>query len=36
MEAEPALRAALPDVVATAGPQAALDQLADQMLGRHA
>jgi uncharacterized RDD family membrane protein YckC len=32
-EAEPALRAALPDVVATAGPLAALDRLADQELG---
>jgi len=31
-EAEPALRAALPDVVAAAGPLAALDRLADQAL----
>jgi uncharacterized RDD family membrane protein YckC len=33
-EAEPALRAALPEVVATAGAAAALDQLADRELGR--
>jgi uncharacterized RDD family membrane protein YckC len=32
-EAEAALRGALPDVVATAGPLAALDQLADRLLG---
>jgi uncharacterized RDD family membrane protein YckC len=32
-EAEPALRAALPDVVAAAGPLAALDRLADRELG---
>jgi len=32
-EAEPALRAALPDVVLTAGPLAALDQLADREPG---
>ncbi|HXM57075.1 MAG TPA: RDD family protein [Candidatus Dormibacteraeota bacterium] len=32
-EAEPALRAALPDVVATSGALAALDQLADHELG---
>jgi uncharacterized RDD family membrane protein YckC len=32
-EAEAALRTALPDVVAAAGPLAALDQLADRLLG---
>ncbi|HSR25375.1 MAG TPA: RDD family protein [Candidatus Eisenbacteria bacterium] len=32
-EAEPALRAALPDVAAVAGPLVALDQLADRELG---
>jgi hypothetical protein len=36
LSAEPALRAALPDVVAAAGPLAALDRLADRELGQPA